>query len=130
MNYIHDVHYVYKCTYHIVFCPKYRRKVLDDEISIRMKELLNDIASKKKFQILAMEIMPDHVHLLLSLHPGMSPLAIVKSIKKTTAVTLRREFPKLKSRLPNLWTRSAFIASTGAVSMETVRKYIESQKNV
>lgn len=129
MDYIRDDHYVYKCTYHIVFCPKYRRKILTDGIEKRLKELISEISIKKNFNILSMEVMPDHVHLLLSVHPELGILDLVKSIKKTTAVQLKKEFPSINKRLPNLWTRSAFIATTGSVSMETVKQYIENQKN-
>ena len=130
MEYDKDQHYVYKCTYHIVFCPKYRRAVLVDRVDNRLKELLQEIATKKKFDIISMEVMPDHVHLLVSAHPELGILGLVKSIKKSTAVQLRKEFPYLKSKLPNLWTRSAFIATTGSVNIEVVKRYIENQKKI
>lgn len=130
MKYNRDNHYIYKCTYHVIFCPKYRRKVLVDGIDVRLKELLVSIASTKGFEILSMEVMPDHIHLLLSVHPEIGILDLVKSIKKTTAVKLRKEFPALKTRLPNLWTRSAFITTTGSINMDVVKKYIEDQKKV
>lgn len=130
MEYNKDHHYVYKCTYHIIFCPKYRRSVLVDGIDNRLKELIQEIAIKKNFEIISIEVMPDHVHLLISVHPKLGILELVKSIKKTTAVKLRKEFPYLKSKLPNLWTRSAFIATTGSVNMEVVKQYIEEQKKV
>ena len=74
--------------------------------------------------------MPDHVHLLVDCNPRYGIMQCVKDLKRESASLMRREFPELKSRLPNLWTRSTFIASVGAVSLEVVKKYIEEQKNV
>lgn len=130
MDYKRNAHYVYACRYHIIFCPKYRRSVLVDGIDQRLKELIMEYADKFNFDILEMEVMPDHVHLLLDCPIDLAPVEIVKSIKQRSAYTLKREFPQLKSRLPCLWTRSAFIATVGSVSLDVVKKYIEDQKKV
>lgn len=73
------------------------------------------------------EVMPDHVHLLLDVDPRVGIDAVVRKIKGYTAHTLRKEYPKLLSGLPSLWTRSRFVSSVGSVSLETVKKYIEEQ---
>lgn len=123
-------HLVYNCKYHVIFCPKYRRKILKDGLDVRLKEMFLDIAERHQFIISDMEVMPDHVHLLIDCNPRYGVMQCVKDLKRETASTLPKEFPWLKSRLPNLWTRSAFIASVGSVSLEVVKKYIENQKNV
>lgn len=120
---------VYSCQYHVVFCPKYRRSVLRDGIDARLKELVREYCAQKDMKVLDMEVMPDHVHLLLDIPPMGSPRNEVTALKGFLSHELREAFPKLKSRLPSLWTRSIFISSVGAISLEVVKKYIENQKN-
>lgn len=121
---------VYSCQYHIIFCPKYRRKVLTDGVDIRFKELVNEKQQEYGYEVLEMEVMPDHVHLLLDINPKTGVFDVVNHIKGYTSHELREEFPSLKTKLPTLWTRSKFISSVGAVTLEVVKKYIEEQKNV
>ena len=120
---------VYNCIYHVVWCPKYRRKVLKDLIAVRLKELLFEKASQLDISIEQIEIMPDHVHLFVKATPVDSPHNIVFQLKGYTSRILRQEFPTLKSRLPSLWTRSYYCESVGHISEATIRKYIEEQKN-
>lgn len=129
-EYKHSSHLVYSCQYHIVFCPKYRRKVLTDEIAKRAKELFTQIAEENGFDILDMEIMSDHVHILADCNPRFGVEHVVKLLKGKSSRILRDEFPELKRKLPTLWTRAAFISSVGAVSLSAVQQYIENQKNV
>lgn len=121
---------VYSCQYHVVFCPKYRRSVLVDGIDIRLKELILEKQSEYLYTVIDIEVLPDHVHLILDVDPRPGISDIIGKIKGYTAHTLRAEFPGLRSRLPNLWTRSKFVSSVGAVSLEIVKRYIENQKNV
>ena len=93
---------VYSCKYHVIFCPKYRRKVLVNAIASRLKELLTQIAIDIKVEILEMEIMPDHLHLLIEVDPQLGVHRVVKRFKGATSRYLRLEFPQLKSRLPSL----------------------------
>jgi putative transposase len=129
-TYKRDHAIVYSCQYHAVFCPKYRRKVLVDGIDERLKELILEKQADYGYEVLDMEVMPEHVHLILDVDPRIGIVKIVGQIKGYTAHTLRQEFPSLKSRLPSLWTRGKFISTVGAVSLEVVKQYIESQKNV
>lgn len=99
---------VYSCKYHIVFCPKYRRKVLVNGFDTRLKELVNSICEELQVDIIEMEIMPDHVHILLGVDPQFGIHKAVKTIKGTTSRILRQEFPWLRSRIPTLWTNSYF----------------------
>lgn len=121
---------VYSCQYHVIFCPKYRRKVLIDGVDTRLKALILEKQNDYGYEVLDMEVMPDHVHLLLDIDPRLSVVKVVGQIKGYTAHTLRQEFPALKSRLPSLWTRGKFVSSVGAVTLEVVKRYIESQKGV
>jgi putative transposase len=121
---------VFSCNYHVVFCPKYRRPVLVDGVDERFKEIAWEVAGELGFEIAEMEVMPDHVHLLLSVDPQLSIHRAVKRIKGRSSHDLRTEFPWLKSRIPTLWTNSYFVSTVGGVSLAQVRKYIERQKEV
>lgn len=121
---------VYSCQYHVIFCPKYRRKVLINGIDESLKELILQKQNDYKYHIIEMEVMPDHVHLLIEMNPIESPSKTISRIKGYTAHELREQYPQLKTKLPSLWTRSSFISTVGAVSLDTVKKYIEEQKNV
>lgn len=119
---------VYSCQYHVVFCPKYRRKVLVPPLDTRLKALILEKQGTYGYQVLEMEIMPDHVHLLLDVNPVMGINKVVSRIKGWTSNRIRSEYPFMKSRLPSLWTRSRFIATVGAVTLDVVQEYIASQK--
>jgi putative transposase len=119
---------VYDCKYHVVFCPKYRKKVLVPPVSERLKELFQSKAKELQAEIAEMEIMPDHVHLLIQCDPQFGIHRVVKHLKGYTSRILRQEFPHLKSRLPSLWTNSYFVATVGTVSLDVVKQYIESQQ--
>ena len=119
---------VYNISYHLIWCPKYRRKILVDKVEVRLKELLISKAIELDLVIDAMEVMPDHVHLFVKAQPIHSPHYIVQQLKGYTSFVLRNEFPKVKSRLPSLWTRSYYCESVGHISEDTIQKYIEQQK--
>ena len=121
-------HLVYSCQYHVIFCPKYRRKVLVDGIEERLKEIFLDVANEYNFEIVEMEIMPDHVHLLIDCNPRFGIMNCVRRLKTISVNKIKKEFPRIKQKLPNLWTRSAFISSVGSVSLDTIKQYIEDQK--
>ena len=120
---------VYNVEYHLIWCPKYRRKVLIDDVKTRLKELLVEEAEKINVSIENMEIMPDHVRLFVKSTPVNAPNYIVQQLKGYTSRMLRQEFPKLKSRLPTLWTRSYYVETIGHISEPTIKRYIEDQKN-
>lgn len=120
---------VYLCKYHIVFCPKYRRKVLVNGVDTRLKELVNSICEELQVDIIEMEIMPDHVHILLGVDPQFGIHKAVKTIKGTTSRILRQEFPWLRSRIPTLWTNSYFCSTIGDAPLSVIKQYIENQKS-
>jgi len=120
---------VFNIGYHLIWCPKYRRPVLVDDIEKRLKVLLLQKAQQLDINIEVMEVLPDHLHLFIKCSPIDSPHYIVQQFKGFTSHQLRKEFASLKSRLPTLWTRSYYCESCGHISEQTVKKYIEDQKN-
>ena len=112
--------------YHLIFCPKRRRSVLKGPVRKRLEEIICEVAKDIEAQVLALEIMPDHVHLFVSAPPQMAPNQVVGRFKGASSRILRQEFPHLL-RLPSLWTRSYFCSSAGNVSSSTIRRYIETQ---
>jgi putative transposase len=113
--------------YHFVFCPRYRRKVLVGEVEKRFRELLSDVCQEIEVDIVALEVMPDHVHIFLNAPPSISPSVIMAKVKGVTSRRLREELEHLR-HLPSLWTRSFFCSTAGNVSSETITRYIAEQK--
>ena len=128
MSYIHKKGIVFKNQFHIIFCPKYRRRVLVDGIDTRLKELLHTVAAEKGVEIKALEIMPDHVHLFIEFDPRLMLHKIIKDFKGKSSHILREEFPALKSKIPSLWSRSYFSCSVGHIEEDAIKAYIETQK--
>lgn len=127
-NFKSNKNVVYSCKYHVVWCPKYRRAVLTGEVERRLKELLNQIAEEIKVEIIELEIMPDHVHVLLECDPQFGIHKVVKRFKGATSRYLRMEFPFLKSRIPTLWTNSYFVSTVGGAPLEVIKQYVANQK--
>ena len=121
---------VYSCKYHVVWCPKYRRKVLVDGVDERLKEIAHAVAEEMRFEIVEMEVMPDHVHMLVEVDPQLGIHKAVKRIKGRSSHDLREEFPWLRRRLPSLWTNSYFVSTVGGAPLAAARRYIEDQKGV
>lgn len=121
---------IYSCKYHVVWCPKYRRKVLIHGVDTRLKEILHQVASELQSEIIEIEIMPDHVHLLVEVDPQFGIAKLVRYMKGRSSRLLRQEFSWLKSRLPTLWTNSYFVSTVGGAPLTAVKQYIENQKNV
>ena len=119
---------MYSCKYHIVWCPKYRRKVLTEQIAKRLKEIVQDVAEETESEILEIEVMLDHVHLLCEVDPQFGIAKFVRLCKGRSSRLLRQEFPTLKTRLPTLWTNSWFCSTVGGAPLSVVKQYIESQK--
>ncbi len=121
---------VYSCKYHVVWCPKYRRRVLINGVDVRLKEVLALSAGDLRAEIIEMEVMPDHVQLLVEVDPQFGIHRLVKLLKGRSSRLLRQEFPWLKKRLPTLWTNSYFVATVGGAPLAVVKQYIENQKRV
>ena len=120
---------VYNIGYHIIWCPKYRRRVLVNDVETRLKQLLIEQSTKNGYSIESMEVMPDHIHIFVKVDPTDSPHKVVQQLKGYTSRMLRMEFPHLKTRMPTLWTRSYYCESVGHISQQTIEKYILDQKH-
>jgi len=117
-------HVKFLINYHFVFIPKRRKKVLVDAVATRIRQIFAEVAIENGWDILALEVAPDHVHLLVSVNPTDTPHLIVKAFKGRSSRYLRQEFSRLL-RLPSLWTSSYFVSTAGNISSESVRRYIE-----
>jgi Transposase and inactivated derivatives len=118
----------YSCKYHVVWCPKYRRKVLVGTIAERLKEIIGVVAEETDSEVIELEVMPDHVHLLCEVDPQFGITKFIRLCKGRSSRLLRQEFPTLKTRLPTLWTNSVFISTVGGAPLSVVKQYIEQQK--
>lgn len=119
-------HSSYLLNLHIVWIPRYQRVVLapyKDELT----QFINDIAADKKYEVLAVEVMPDHIHLFVSVPPTVAPCEVVKTFKGQSGRKMMHKHPELasKSKEGSLWTHSYFVASSGNVSSETIQRYID-----
>ncbi len=121
---------VYNCQYHVVWCVKYRKKLLVGDIEARLKQIVSEVAIDVQAEIIEMETDRDHIHLLISCDPQFGIHKVVKRMKGRSSRLLRSEFAILRSRLPSLWTNSYFVSTVGGVSLEVVKRYIENQQNV
>ena len=130
MNYKSNLNVVYSCKYHVVWCPKYRRKVLVNGVDERLKEIIRQVADERQAEIIEMEVMPDHVHLLVEVDPQYGIHRLIRMMKGRSSRFLRQEFPWLKSRLPTLWTNSYFVSTVGGAPLAVIKQYIENQKYV
>jgi putative transposase len=121
---------VYSSKYDVVWTPKYRRPVLVGAIAKRCEQLLRQVAAKYDAEIIALEIMPDPVHLLCEVDPPFGIHRLGKNIKGVSSHSLRKEFSVLRSRLPTLWTNSYFVSPVGGAPLAVIKPYVENQKNV
>jgi len=118
---------VYQTAYHAVWIPKYRRRVLVGDIADRLRGVLHEVAANKGFEVISLEIQPDHVHLFFSASPGTAPALAIQWFKGISARTLFAEFPVLRRthRGGHLWAPSYYVGTAGQVSADTIRRYIE-----
>src|SRR5215210_89510 len=107
--------------YHLVWCPKYRRPVLTPSHDARLKEIITEVATEADMIVCALEVMPDHVHLLVEADPTLAGAEIVNRFKGRSSRLMRTEFPALRSRRSTLWSRSYYAGSVGHVSAETLQ---------
>ncbi|MBL3911285.1 IS200/IS605 family transposase [Bifidobacterium longum] len=141
----HNNNVTYRCHYHVVWCPKYRRKVITSldpkldnppidgdpgPVDERLKQIIREVCKETGNDILELETMPDHVHLLVDCDPQYGINRLVRLIKGRTSRYLRSEFPSLKRRLPTLWTNSYFVATVGGAPLSIVKQYVQNQRNV
>ena len=129
----HSPHSAHVINYHLVWIPRYRKKVLIGPVETRLKKLLAEIATQHGLEILAVEVMPEHVHLFVSAPPKFSPAEIVRLFKGITSRWLKEEFESLRRQYwgknATRWAEGYSVGTAGHVSAETIQRYIEeSQK--
>lgn len=129
IKYKSNLNVVYSCKYHVIWCPKYRRSVLINGVDTRLKEVIQAVANECKSEILELEVMPDHVHLLVEVDPQFGIHRLIKLMKGRSSKLIREEFSWIRSRLPTLWTNSYFVSTIGGAPLEVVKQYIEQQKH-
>lgn len=119
----------FQCGYHVVWCPKYRRKVIGGRMEVRLKEIITEVITEKGAWLIEVQTMPDQVHVLVEVDPQFGVHRLVKAIKGRSSRVLREEFPWLKSKLPSLWTNSYFVATVGGAPLSVIKRYVETQKD-
>lgn len=127
MTYKTNHNIVFSCKYHVVWCSKYRRKVLVDSVAARLKELIEQECESIDAEIMELEIMPDHVHLLIEVDPQFGIHKAIRQIKGKSSYVLRKEFEHLTTKLPTLWSNSYFLSTVGGAPLEEIKKYISNQ---
>lgn len=128
MQYKSNNNVVYSCKYHIIWCPKYRRKVLVNDVEKRLKQLVYATADDLSVEIIEVETDQDHIHILAEVDPQYGVNKFVRILKGRTSRILRDEFRHLKKRLPTLWTNSYFVSTVGGAPLAVVKQYIENQQ--
>ena len=121
-------HAVYEATYHLVWCPKYRKRILTGGICKRVKELFLEIASQFDFDIQECEIAEDHVHLLISFPPRYSVSKVVAILKSISGSKILKEYSSVRKRLwaGHLWEQGYFFRTVGEqVTDDVIKKYIQ-----
>ena len=119
---------VYNVNYHIVWCPKYRKSVLIDNVAKDLEQLIREKAKEIDMTIEALEIMPDHIHIFVSSKPTLPIHYIIQQLKGFTSHELRNKYEHLKKKLPTLWSRSYYAGTIGSVSDTVVKNYVANQK--
>jgi putative transposase len=118
---------VYSAKYHLVWCPKYRRRVLVGKVEARLAGIIREVCAEHQVEVLGLEIMPDHVHLLVEVDPSFGVSRLVRLLKGRSSRMLRREFAHLR-RFPSLWTNSWFVSTVGGAPLSVIKAYVENQK--
>ena len=128
MKYKSTRHAKYLCNYHFVWIPKYRKEVLVGEVAEYTKEVLKSIAEELDCEVIALEVMSDHIHLFVNCPPRYAPSYLANYFKGKSARLILKKFPELR-RYTNgkLWSRSYFVSTAGNVSSETIKRYVEEQ---
>ena len=124
-----NAHSVFSLNYHLVLVVKYRRKVIDDEISNRAKEIFEYISPNYNIILQEWNHDVDHIHVLFKAHPNTELSKFINAYKSASSRLLKKEYPKIKQKLwkEYFWSRSFCLISTGGATIETIKKYIERQ---
>jgi putative transposase len=126
VDYQHDRHSVHLIAYHLIFCPKRRRRVLVGPVQKRLEQIIHEVITEQGWQLIELAIQPDHVHVFVRTNPSTLPSDLPKFITGRSSRVLRKEFAHLQN-LPTLWTHSYFLSTAGNVGSETIERYIQQQ---
>ena len=121
---------VHNCQYHVVWCVKYRKKLLTGNIEARLKQIILEVATEIQVEIVEMETDQDHIHLLIHCDPQFGIHRVVKRMKGRSSKLLREEFNILRTRLPSLWTNSYFVSTVGGAPLAVIKQYIKDQQRI
>jgi putative transposase len=129
-------HCKYNINYHLVWVPKYRKIVLEGQVKDELRIILTNECKELELEMLALEIMPDHLHLFVGVKPTHVPCLLVKQLKGVSSIQLREQFPELAylrypgrwKQFPHLWARGYYCGSAGHVSQDAVKRYILEQE--
>jgi len=130
MEYKNNNKVIYSCKYDVVWCPKYRKSVLGDKVAQDLKRILYGVAAERRAEIIELEVMPDHVHLLVEVDPQYGIHRLIKQMKGRSSRQLRSKHKPLRTRIPTLWTNSYFVSTVGGAPLKVIKRYIKSQKEV
>lgn len=124
-----NFHSVFLLQYHMIFVIKYRRKVIDNEISIRLREIFEYIGVNYKIEVIEFNHDGDHLHILFESEPKSELTKFINAYKSASSRLIKKEFPRLREQLwkEAFWSRSFFLATTGGVTIETLKQYVENQ---
>ena len=124
-----DAKVAHQCVFDILWCTQYRLSVLEGQVEIRLRDVIDAVLAQKQERLIGIDIGPDRVRLVLEASPQLGVHRLVKALKFESARVLRKEFPSLRSRLPSLWTRSYLVATVGdGLSPEMIEHYVDQQK--
>lgn len=125
-------HCRYLTQYHVIWCPKFRYPVLNERRQEWVKQILKDICTAYHYEIKALEVMPDHIHIFVDVPQTVAPCDVARALKSRSAIAMLSEDSELRKyyqRCGVLWSRGYFISTIGHVSEETVKRYIQEQKS-
>ncbi len=128
-EYRKGAHTVYDLKYHLVWVTKYRYKILEGEIAKRARDIIREVCMSKEITIIKGHVSRDHVHLFVSSPPRLSVSQMMQYIKGKSSRLLQHEYPSLRKRYwgQHLWARGYFCASSGTVTDEMIKAYIDQQ---
>ncbi len=123
----HTKHVTYNIAFHFVWCPKYRKAILQGEVAIFVESELRRLCAANHWQIGALNVQEDHVHLFVSSPPSVAPSLIANTLKGITARQVFKHYPEIKKQVwgGSFWARSFYVGTVGDMTEETVKKYIE-----
>lgn len=130
-RYDNNFHSVFLLQYHLIFVVKYRRQVINDNIADRLKEIFEYIGTTYKIKIIEFNHNKDHIHILFNSNPSTALVKFINSYKSASSRLIKKEFPEIREALwkEYFWSRSYFLMTTGGVTLDILKKYVESQGN-